>query len=37
VQLTSFPAGDYRLEVKVTDKISGKSITRDVNFTVTAS
>jgi hypothetical protein len=36
VQLTSFPAGDYRLEVKVTDKLSGKSITRDVNFTVTA-
>ncbi|HUK35387.1 MAG TPA: hypothetical protein VLV86_15830 [Vicinamibacterales bacterium] len=37
VQLTSFPAGDYRLEVKVTDKLSGKSITRDVNFTVTAA
>jgi len=36
VQLTSFPAGDYRLEVKVTDKLSGKSITRDLNFTVTA-
>jgi hypothetical protein len=36
VQLTSFPAGDYRLEVKVTDKLSGKSITRDVNFSVTA-
>ncbi len=36
VQLTSFPPGDYRLEVKVTDKLSGKSITRDVNFTVTA-
>ncbi len=35
VQLTSFPPGDYRLEVKVTDKISGKTITRDVNFTVT--
>jgi hypothetical protein len=35
VQLTSFPAGDYRLEVKVTDKLSNKSITRDVNFTVT--
>jgi hypothetical protein len=37
VQLTSFPAGDYRLEVKVTDKLSGKTITRDVNFTVTAA
>jgi len=36
VQLATFPAGDYRLEVKVTDKLSGKSITRDVNFTVTA-
>lgn len=35
VQLTSFPVGDYRLEVKVTDKLSGKTITRDVNFTVT--
>lgn len=37
VQLTSFPAGDYRLEVKVTDKLSGKTITRDVNFTVTTA
>lgn len=36
VQLTSFPAGNYRLEIKVTDKLSGKSITRDVNFSVTA-
>jgi hypothetical protein len=36
VQLTSFPAGSYRLEVKVTDKLSNKTITRDVNFTVTA-
>jgi hypothetical protein len=36
VPLGSFPAGDYRLEIKVTDKLSTKSITRDVNFTVTA-
>jgi hypothetical protein len=36
VPLTSFPAGEYRLEIKVTDKLSTKSITRDVNFTVTA-
>jgi len=36
VPLASFPAGDYRLEVKVTDKLATKTITRDVNFTVTA-
>jgi hypothetical protein len=36
VPLASFPAGDYRLEIKVTDKLSTKSLTRDVNFTVTA-
>ena len=34
VPLASFPEGDYRLEIKVTDKTSGKSLTRDVNFTV---
>jgi hypothetical protein len=34
VPLASFPAGDYRLEIKVTDKPSGKSLTRDVNFSV---
>lgn len=34
VPLTSFPAGDYRLEIKVTDKASGKSVTQNVNFTV---
>jgi hypothetical protein len=32
--LTPFPEGDYRLEIKVTDKTSGKSLTRNVNFTV---
>ena len=36
VPLASFPAGDYRLEIKITDKLSTKTITRDVNFTVTA-
>ena len=36
VPLASFPAGDYRLEIKVTDKLANKTITRDVNFTVTA-
>jgi hypothetical protein len=34
VPLASFPAGDYRLEIKVTDKLSGKSLTQDTNFTV---
>jgi hypothetical protein len=34
VPLASFPAGDYRLEIKVTDKPSGKSLTRDVAFSV---
>jgi hypothetical protein len=37
VPLGSFPEGDYRLEIKVTDKIANKSITRDVNFTVSGS
>jgi len=32
--LTSFPAGDYRLAVKVTDKLSGKTVTQSVNFSV---
>ena len=36
VPLTSFPVGDYRLEIKVTDKISGKAFTQNVNFTVEA-
>lgn len=34
--LMSFPPGDYRLEIKVIDKPSGKSVTQNVNFTVTA-
>jgi len=34
VPLASFPAGDYRLEIKVTDKPSGKTVTQNVNFTV---
>jgi hypothetical protein len=32
-----FPPGAYRLEVKVTDKLGSKSVTRDVNFTVAGS
>jgi hypothetical protein len=34
VPLASFPEGDYRLEVKVTDKIANKSLTREVNLSV---
>jgi hypothetical protein len=34
VPLASFPPGEYRLEIKVTDKPSGKTLTRDVNFSV---
>jgi hypothetical protein len=34
VPLASFPEGDYHLEIKVADKVSSKSITRDVTFTV---
>jgi hypothetical protein len=37
VPLASFPEGQYRLEIKVTDKISNKSLTRDVNFTISPS
>jgi len=34
VPLATFPPGDYRLEIKVTDKIANKTLTRDINFTV---
>jgi hypothetical protein len=37
VPLASFPEGNYRLEIKVTDKPSGKTVTQNVNFTVTPS
>ena len=37
VPLTSFPPGDYRLEIKISDKTSGKSVTQNVAFTVLAS
>ena len=37
VPLASFPEGEYRLEIKITDKNNGKTVTRDVNFTVKAS
>ena len=35
VPLQSFPEGTYRLEIKVTDKISAKVLTQNVNFAVT--
>ncbi len=37
VPLASFPAGDYRLEIKITDKLANKTLTRDVNFSVSGS
>jgi hypothetical protein len=35
VALQSFPEGVYRLEIKITDKLSSKVLTQNVNFTVT--
>jgi hypothetical protein len=37
VPLTSFGEGDYRLEIKVTDKTSSKVLTRNINFSVKAA
>ena len=37
VPLASFTPGDYRLEIKITDKPSGKTVTQNVNFSVAAS
>ena len=37
VPLASFPEGEYRLEIKITDKIGNKTLTRDVNFSVSGS
>ena len=34
IPLASFPVGDYRLEIKVTDKASGQNLTENVNFSV---
>src|SRR5688572_5751821 len=34
VGLVPFPVGDYRLEIKITDKPTGKVVTQNVNFTV---
>jgi hypothetical protein len=36
VPLASFPPGDYRLEVKITDKAGSKSVTREATFSVAA-
>lgn len=36
VPLMSFPVGEYRLEIKVTDKVSGKTLTHNANFTIEA-
>ena len=36
VPLISFAPGDYRLEIKITDKASGKMVTQNVNFSVAA-
>jgi hypothetical protein len=37
VPLASFPEGDYRLEIKITDKIANKTLTRDVTFSISGS
>ncbi|MCX6545342.1 MAG: hypothetical protein NTV05_13155 [Acidobacteria bacterium] len=34
VALASFPEGEYRLEIKITDKLSGKVIVRNIMFSV---
>ena len=34
VPLSMFPAGDYRLEITISDNEAGTSVTRDVHFTV---
>jgi hypothetical protein len=34
VPLGSFPAGDYRLEIKITDKKTSKTLTQNATFTV---
>ncbi|MEK6629649.1 MAG: hypothetical protein AABY89_02820 [Acidobacteriota bacterium] len=34
VPLVSFPEGGYRLEIKVTDKLSGKTLTQNLEFNV---
>ena len=35
VPLTSFNPGDYKVQMKITDKTNNQSVTKDVPFTVT--
>ena len=37
IPLGSFPEGDYRLEIKITDKLGAKSLTREAKFSVAGS
>jgi hypothetical protein len=37
VPLASFPEGDYRLEIKVVDKLANKTLMREINFTVSGA
>ena len=37
VPLATFPEGDYRLEIKITDKLANKSLTREVKFSISGS
>jgi hypothetical protein len=37
IPLAIFPEGDYRLEIKITDKLSGKALKRETAFTVVGS
>ena len=34
IRLAPFPEGEYRLEIKVTDNLSKKTVSRDIRFTV---
>ncbi len=36
VPVSSFPEGSYRLEVKITDKISSKTLTKSLTFSIVA-
>jgi hypothetical protein len=36
VPLASFPVGEYRLEITLTDAISGETLTTNANFTIEA-
>jgi hypothetical protein len=37
VPLASFPEGEYRLEIKVVDKLASKTLMREINFSVSGS